>query len=116
MPNPQISHPNGAVPFVALSYGDSGANAVAVTATTGLPMREQPYRAARALVANTVVTPAGSALMVDCTVAGAIAIELADAGGQVIVNLPVGLAILPLAAQRFLTTGTTALFNAWVLD
>ena len=114
MPNPVIEHPSRAVPFVALAYGDSGAEAVAVSATNPIPSRDRPYRDARGLVANTVVTP-GQAVLVDCAGEGKIAFELAS-GTQVLITVPAGLVILPLAAQRFLSAGTTAQFSAWVLD
>ncbi|MDE2595391.1 MAG: hypothetical protein KGL44_00790 [Sphingomonadales bacterium] len=114
MPNPQINHPSLSVPFVALAFGAAGDAAVPVTPASGLPMREAPYAAARALAANTVVTP-GRAVMADCSVAGPAVLELADAS-QITLTLPAGLLILPLAVQRFLAAGTTAVFSAWVLD
>ena len=118
MPNPQIIHPSTTVPFAAMSFGDTGDVAKAVSSANPLPTLDRPYRAARALTANTVIA-AGSAVLVDCTVAGTVQFEFADAGAGVTtltINVPAGLAILPLAAQRFLSAASTASFSAWVLD
>ncbi len=118
MPNPQILHPSSSVPLAAMSFGDTGDIAKAVSPANPLPTLDRPYRGARPLVANTAIA-AGSAVLVDCLVAGSVQFEFADAGAGVTtltVNVPAGLAILPFAAQRFLSAGSTASFNAWVLD
>lgn len=110
MPNPIIQHPSSTIPFVALAYGDAGQEAQAVSPSNPIPSIDRPYRDARALVANTLVTP-GQAVLVDCSQQGKIAFELAS-GTQILLTVPAGLAFLPLAAQRFLSAGTTALFAA----
>ena len=118
MPNPQILHPSSAVPLAAMSFGETGDIAKAVSPANPLPTLDRPYRGARALVANTAIA-AGSAVLVDCLVAGTVQFEFADSGAgvsTVSITIPAGLAILPFAAQRFLSAGSTANFNAWVLD
>jgi hypothetical protein len=114
MPNPNIDHPSRAVPFVAVAFGDAGQAAVAVSRTNPLPSIEQAYSHARALTANVLVTP-GISVLIDCAGDGKINLELTD-GTQLAITVSAGLTILPFAVQRFVSTNTTAVFSAWVMD
>lgn len=114
MPNPTIQHPSLGVPFAAVSFGDAGENAVAVSHTNPLPQLDHGYRNVRSLVANTLVTP-GQAVLIDCSVDGRINLEMVG-GAQIALTVSAGLVILPLVVQRYVSSGTTATFSAWVLD
>lgn len=114
MTNPIIEHPSRAVPFVALSFGEAGQPATAVSPANPLPLLDHGYRNARPLVANTLQTP-GQAVLIDCQADGKINLELAS-GAQLAFSISAGLLILPFVVQRYLSTGTTAQVSVWVID
>lgn len=114
MTNPIIEHPSRAVPFVALSYGEAGEPAVAVSPSNPLPLLDHGYRNARPLVANTMQIP-GQAVLIDCQADGKINLELAS-GAQLAFSISAGLLILPFVVQRYLSSGTTAQVSVWVID
>lgn len=114
MTNPIIEHPSRAVPFVALSYGEAGQPATAVSSSNPLPLLDHGYRNARALAPNVLQAP-GQAVLIDCQSDGKIALELAS-GAQITLSISAGLLILPFVVQRYLSAGTTAQVSVWVID
>ena len=111
---PLIRHPAKFVPLTAIATGEPGFAAVPVSAGNPLPCTEKPLTAVRALVTGTVVTP-GSVVLIDCSADGKIVLELAD-GSQLPLSFSAGVTLLPLAVRSIAESGTTASFNAWVLD
>lgn len=112
--NPIIRHPAKFVPLIGVALGNAGEEAVAVSKTKPFPCSDQPFTAIRALVPDAPVEP-GLAILVDCTTAGKIVLGMSD-DSQLPLTFSPGVTLLPLAVRRTISIGTTANFNAWVLD
>ncbi|MXP47732.1 hypothetical protein GRI43_10095 [Altererythrobacter luteolus] len=111
---PYIRHPAKFVPLTAIATGESGSAAVPISNANPLPCAEKPLAAVRALIPGTNVAP-GSVVLIDCSIDGTVVLELVD-GSQLPLSFSAGVTMLPLAVRSIAEAGTTASFNAWVLD
>jgi hypothetical protein len=87
-----------------------------VDPTHGMPTADlggASYAGSTALVVGTAAT-AGRAVLINCTVAGNVAMTLSDAS-IITVSLPIGVFVLPFAATKINTAGTTATATYWNL-
>ncbi len=115
MPTPPIiRHPAKYVPLSAVAIGENNAEAQPVSAANPFPCVDKPLSAIRALIADTVVTP-GNAVLVDCSTGGTINLQLSDES-QLPLTFAPGVTLMPFAVRAVSSVGTTAQFNAWVLD
>ena len=112
--NPLIRHPAKFVPLTAIATGEAGTAAVPISSANPLPCAEKSLSAVRALIPGTNVTP-GTVVLIDCSLDGKIVLELVD-GSQLPLSFAAGVTMLPLAVRSIAESGTTASFNAWVLD
>lgn len=110
---PLIRHPARYVPLTALATGSPGDEATPVSSANPFPSIDQPLSAIRALILDNAVEP-GRAVLVDCSTAGTIMLELAD-GSQLPLTYAAGVTLLPFAVRSTLSVGTSAVFSAWVL-
>ncbi len=112
--HPTIRHPANYVPLAAVAIGNVNTQAVPVSSDNPFPCSDQPLTSIRALAPDTPVDP-GLALLVDCSAAGKIVLEFADAT-QLPLSFSPGVTMLPFSIRNVISTGTTATFTAWVLD
>lgn len=113
-PVPSIRHPSAYVPLSALATGALGDQARPVTPENPVPNSEQPYRDARALLADAPISE-GKALLVDCSAGGLVDLILAG-GANLQMTFSPGITLLPFAVTGYSAGGTTAAIRAWVLD
>ncbi|GAA4642531.1 hypothetical protein GCM10023115_06260 [Pontixanthobacter gangjinensis] len=112
--NLQIRHPARYVPLTALATGSPGSDAIPVSLGNPIPCAVQPLGSVRALTPDNAVEP-GLAVLVDCSAAGTIMLELSD-GSQLPLTYSAGVTLLPFAVRSTVSVGSTATFNAWVLS
>ncbi|WCT73628.1 hypothetical protein PQ455_18790 [Sphingomonas naphthae] len=103
---PVVATPSSIVTEQVVAYGAVGSAPTAVDPTHPLPVADCPYRGATAMTIGAEQTP-GRAILIDCSVAGRVALKLAD-DTTLTVPAGAGLAILPFAVKAVLASGTTA--------
>ena len=111
---PLIRHPAKYVPLTALATGNPEGSAIPISPDNPFPCSDQPLASIRALIADAQTAP-GLAILVDCSNSGKIVLEFAD-GSQLPLSFSAGVTMLPFAVSSVVSTGTTATFNAWLLD
>lgn len=119
---PAIGVAGTPAPDVASVQGAPGMTPIAVTANAGTNLNTsalaldasitalknalQPYQGAVLMTVDTVYA-AARALLIDCTVAGTVAVTMAD-GSALIVAVVVGTVTFPISVTKVKSVGTTA--------
>lgn len=92
-----------------LPFAVTGVSASSAVATIySLAVAQRAYNAATLLVADAAAITAGMGVAINCTVPGNVALTL-KSGETAVLPVSAGLSILPFAATRLLSAGTTAI-------
>lgn len=116
-PNQQ-NLPAGAIP-VYVAFNNPSGVPVPVTAANPLPTSggggggggNTPYQNIVPMTVGTTYT-AGTALQIDCTVAGTVTMAMGGTGGNTTVHVYPGLTILPYAVTEIVSATATATYTS----